>query len=291
MMKILVVDDDTMLLKQLKGYLVRRDFEVRTAQSAEAALKLIKDNDFDPGVVITDVRMGTMSGLDLVSHVHESDSEIFIIVMTGYGTIEIAVEAMRKGAFDFITKPFRTSVILEKLESIKAELELRRELQKAPSTEEAMPRLADAAGWLKERAGELPMLLISPRPKKHFQKEWGLEGFEHLWLTNESHDKALPPGHLYSLTSHIEAFTENHETGLVYLEGLGRLATLHQWGPIANLLGKLSTLVQEKGFHLCLGLAEEELDSTQRSRLQRQITDRLVHRSLALWAMPQGWPF
>lgn len=101
--RILIVDDDTDALEVYRTRLVHGGFEVETAESAEQALSRI--GAFAPGLVVTDVRMEGMSGLELLERVHESMDGVDIVVMTGHEDMETAVSAMKAGAFDFLVKP------------------------------------------------------------------------------------------------------------------------------------------------------------------------------------------
>lgn len=102
---ILIVDDEKNYLVILEALLAPEGYEVITEVNALNALRLIKETDFD--LVITDMKMPKMDGIELLDEVKKFDSELPVIIMTAYGTIEMAVEAMKKRAYDYITKPFR----------------------------------------------------------------------------------------------------------------------------------------------------------------------------------------
>lgn len=102
--KLLVVDDEPDFLHVLKSFFSFGDYEVQTAGSGEEALRLISETAFD--AVITDMAMGGMSGLELLRTIKQSDANLPVIIMTGVGTIESAVEAIQFGAFHYVTKPF-----------------------------------------------------------------------------------------------------------------------------------------------------------------------------------------
>ncbi len=104
MSTVLVVDDKPELLETIQDFLEDAQYHVFTAPSGETALDLLSRERVD--AVITDLRMGGMGGLELVKRVRESDSQVSVLVMTGYGTVADAVTAMKLGAFDFLTKPF-----------------------------------------------------------------------------------------------------------------------------------------------------------------------------------------
>ncbi len=101
--RILVVDDDTDALEVYRTRLVHAGFEVETAESAEKALARVAA--FKPGLVVTDVRMSGMTGLELLERIREGMSDVDVVVMTAHEDMETAVSAMKAGAFDFLVKP------------------------------------------------------------------------------------------------------------------------------------------------------------------------------------------
>jgi len=101
--RILVVDDDVDGLEVLKTRLVHAGYDVETAESAEKALARLKA--FDPGLIVTDVRMGGMTGLELLEKVRASLDSVEVVVMTAHDDMQTAVAAMKAGAFDFLVKP------------------------------------------------------------------------------------------------------------------------------------------------------------------------------------------
>lgn len=101
---VLFIDDEPDFLHALKGYF-NYAYEVQTAESAEKGLDLVDHTQFD--AVVTDMSMpGGMDGLDVIRRIRQSDPILPIVIMTGVGTIENAVEAIQQGAFHYITKPF-----------------------------------------------------------------------------------------------------------------------------------------------------------------------------------------
>ena len=102
--KILVIDDDESLRRVLEYNLAQEGYAVLTAGSGEQGLELVRKEGAD--LVVTDVRMPGMDGLKLMEAVRAHDPDIQVIVLTAFGTIETAVEAMKAGAFHYITKPF-----------------------------------------------------------------------------------------------------------------------------------------------------------------------------------------
>lgn len=102
--KILIVDDNENILEVVRMRLESVGYEVSTAANARDALDLVKDAPFD--LVITDLKMTERNGIQLMEDVQLVNPEIPVIILTAHGSIENAVEAMRKGAYSYLTKPF-----------------------------------------------------------------------------------------------------------------------------------------------------------------------------------------
>ena len=108
---IVIIDDETDLLDLLKLILTEKtDYTILTTSDPKQALDWCREYNAD--VLISDLRMPKMEGIELLKLLKAQDNTIPFIIMTAFGTIESAVEAMRQGAFDYITKPFRKEQIL-----------------------------------------------------------------------------------------------------------------------------------------------------------------------------------
>jgi len=114
-MKILIVDDENIKLVSMRDYLARRGYEVDTAESGEEAMELLHMSMYD--VVVADLKLPGMDGIELLKRVKEGpNARAEVVVITAYGSIPLAVEAMRAGAFDFLTKPFGNEQLAAVLE-------------------------------------------------------------------------------------------------------------------------------------------------------------------------------
>jgi DNA-binding NtrC family response regulator len=102
--RVLIVEDEDLMRELLRKILANENYRIFDACSGEEALKLLHDQSFD--LVLTDLRLKAMNGLQLLSEIRSLDPELVVVVMTAYASVETAVEAMRKGAYDYITKPF-----------------------------------------------------------------------------------------------------------------------------------------------------------------------------------------
>jgi DNA-binding NtrC family response regulator len=102
--KILIIDDDTSLRRVLEYNLQEEGYEVQAASSGEEGLYLFGQSQ--PNLVITDMKMSGMDGLMVLKSIKERSPETLVIIITAFGTVDVAVEAMKAGAYDYITKPF-----------------------------------------------------------------------------------------------------------------------------------------------------------------------------------------
>jgi len=113
--KVLIVDDEPDMLRLLSMIIKEKTpYDVTTTNNPLEALELAKKGGFD--LLIADLKMPGLNGIELLESVKQFDEDIPTIIITAYGTVEAAVETMHKGAFDFITKPFRKEQILFTIE-------------------------------------------------------------------------------------------------------------------------------------------------------------------------------
>lgn len=120
--KILLVDDEPLIRRFLSEALQRTHYDVKIAENGKQALSLLKTETFD--LVITDMKMPDCSGLDVLKKVMETTPQTLVIVMTAYGSVENAVEAMRIGAFHYLLKPFTFETLEALLEKASSHLSL-----------------------------------------------------------------------------------------------------------------------------------------------------------------------
>jgi DNA-binding NtrC family response regulator len=102
--RVLIVEDEDLMRELLARILAGENYRIQQASSGEEALKFLQEHPVD--LILTDLKLKGMNGLQLLSEARGLDPEIVVIVMTAYASVETAVEAMRKGAYDYITKPF-----------------------------------------------------------------------------------------------------------------------------------------------------------------------------------------
>ena len=104
MTRILVVDDEESMRELLEIALSKDGYRITVAESGSRAIQLVDTYSFD--LVVSDIKMADMSGVDVLHHIKDTDPSIPVIMVTAYASAETAVEALRLGAYDYLTKPF-----------------------------------------------------------------------------------------------------------------------------------------------------------------------------------------
>ncbi len=124
--QVLIVDDDAKMQNLLQKVLVRSGYSVSLAGNGEEAVERFEGCQFD--IVLSDIRMPAMDGMALLKQIREKCPDTTVIMMTAFGTVDSAVEAMKEGAYDYISKPFKMDEVLIVLSRVVEEKRLRREL-------------------------------------------------------------------------------------------------------------------------------------------------------------------
>ena len=112
--KVLIVDDEKLMRISLESQLKKEGYSVKSVDNALDGLKMVKSEEYD--VVVTDLRLSGMSGIDFLKEIKKHNQEIIVVIMTAYGTLESAVSAIKEGAYDYIAKPFSTDELIIKLQ-------------------------------------------------------------------------------------------------------------------------------------------------------------------------------
>ena len=112
--KVLIVDDEKLIRISLESQLKKEGYTVKSVDNALDGIKMIKSEEYD--VVVTDLRLSGMSGMDFLKEIKKHNQEIIVFIMTAYGTLESAVSAIKEGAYDYIAKPFSADELIIKLQ-------------------------------------------------------------------------------------------------------------------------------------------------------------------------------
>lgn len=146
--RILVIDDEIGICEGVQRALEPEGFQVAIALEGKSGLALVKENGFD--LVLLDVKMPEISGLDLIGMIHQIDPEIICIIITGYATVEMAVSAIKQGAYDFLTKPFSVDILLLAVNQGLERRMLSLEAKRAARAKAEMQKLAEEKIRLEE---------------------------------------------------------------------------------------------------------------------------------------------
>ncbi|NUO10106.1 MAG: sigma-54-dependent Fis family transcriptional regulator [Candidatus Brocadia sp.] len=112
--KVLIVDDEKLMRISLESQLRKEGYDVKSVDNASDGLKIVKSEKCE--VVVTDLRLSGMSGMDFLKEIKKHNQDTVVVIMTAYGTLESAVSAIKEGAYDYIAKPFSTDELIIKLQ-------------------------------------------------------------------------------------------------------------------------------------------------------------------------------
>lgn len=125
--RVLVVDDEENIREVLSNYLESMNYDVQTAEDGQDALNTYQKGEFD--LIISDLLMPNVDGLELLKRVRDMDKDVIFLMITGYPSIETAVDAIKKGAYDYITKPFHMEDVKLRIERAFEKRSLRERLK------------------------------------------------------------------------------------------------------------------------------------------------------------------
>ena len=167
--KILIVDDEEIIVKLLSMSLRSDGYETVTANSGEQGLEVFKAES--PDIVVTDIKMPGMDGLELLKKIKEIDSEKEVIIVTGHGDIDSTIKALQYGASDFINKPVRDEALAIALERAKAKIAIRAKLKEY--TENLEIKVAEATEEIRRKSNFQRLLIKSSHD--------AIVAFDHDW--------------------------------------------------------------------------------------------------------------
>lgn len=260
--KITIIDDDNEMRSMLEDYFHAKNYEVNSFSSAFEAMEKLKPQD-PPEIIISDIRMPKMDGLEFITKVKEKFPDTLCILITAFGSIETAIEAIKKGAYDYITKPFKLAaleVIIEKalnFQKLKKENKILRTSHKSQQTLEGLlgksPAMQEVFDIINRVAPSLANILITG--ESGTGKEMVARAIHGLSPRNKGafvaiNCTAIPEGLLESeLFGHVKgAFTGAYQNkkGL-FEEANGGTLFLDEIGDLdSSLQAKLLRVLQER---------------------------------------------
>ncbi len=239
-MKILVVDDDITFLDKMEKHLELDNHSVVTSVSSTEALEQLQQEKFE--LVLTDLKMPDLSGIDLLKTARLGGNDSIFIVITGYGTIESAVDAIKTGAYDYLLKPFELALLKKKIKQVEDELRFRESI-KMPQILERLTKLEDFDLSSFKDDFPSPFLVISDINPEIIIKRFDLNPATPLWLSFDEENGTILLSKLNSLKSRIENFAVQNPKGTIILKGIEILSRFHDWDSIKQFLHYIQTEV------------------------------------------------
>lgn len=259
-MRILVVDDDPVFREELTDLLREDDHAATSAPSVQRALESLEHDEVD--VVLTDLKMPRQGGLDLLREIRERWPRTLVVVVTGYASVETALDAMKLGAFDYVRKPFHIDQVRETLRLAAQEhaFESPQETHRDPVREAR----ALAA------SGKFEVLFLG----EHLPPE-----APHL------HVAPLDPNNPAGVLSTTETFLEQYPNAAVVLSDVERMLEHHRLEDIVAVLDRLRTDLVGHG-PLRVGFNPRRLTRTAAAALGGAVAAEETHATLEALANP-----
>ena len=220
-MRLLIVDDDAVFRQELGDLLQEEGNEVQTAPNVPKAVELLEGQDFD--VVFTDLKMPRQSGMELLRDVRSRWPRTLVVMITGFATVDTAVEAMKIGAFDYVRKPFRLDQVHEVLELAHQEFQFQGNSD-GPNVDSVV------RAWLSR--GPMEVLQVSDRPVRP------VKGVTVV---------PLEPAEPSTIRDVVEAFMGPRPRAGLVLEGAERLFQGHRRQDVLEFVGRLRQRMEGKG--------------------------------------------
>ncbi len=165
MNKILVVDDDQNILNVINLRLEANNYRVDTTLQAEAAVKIAQNKIFD--LALVDFKLASKTGIELMGELHQIDPEMPIIILTAYGTITDAVQAMKKGAYSYLTKPFDDQELLLQIKNALEKRKLSNEVKRLRDIVNGMNSLENIVGESKKMKEIMGQVIQAAKTDSH----------------------------------------------------------------------------------------------------------------------------
>jgi ActR/RegA family two-component response regulator/DNA-binding HxlR family transcriptional regulator len=247
-MRILIVDDNKTFLEKLEQILRLDRHEVSSALSGKEALVKITEKEFD--LLVTDLKMNDISGIELIRQLKSQGLNIMSIVVTGYGTIDTAVEAMKVGAFDYLLKPFEISILKSKLKEVEMELKLRKSLSQPITVSEELFKASFEQIDFNEHVN--PFLIVSDVDPDEIREKYEIDEATIVRIGFNEGEDMIAPAKLHLLRQKMEEFVSTNRQGTIIFKGIEKLVMTHKWAYIRSFIDNLRQEILSSQFSLIL---------------------------------------
>ncbi|MHA2246869.1 MAG: response regulator [Candidatus Hodarchaeales archaeon] len=252
-MNILVVDDDKYFLERIKYLLELDNHSITATPSPIEALQLLSCANFD--LVLTDLKMPYLSGIEFYKKARNIENSSEFIVITGYGTINSAIEAIKAGVYDYLLKPFEMSKLRNKIREVEGDLQLREKLLISKNMKESAGHDSDFQ-IIKNRL-KVPYLVISCTDPDILIKSLNLDQAIPVLLSSKNGANTLSLHNLDSVGVIIEEFVAFNSEGSIIFEGIEKLSQIENWRDIKEFLSLLQTKIHKTNLQLIILLTEK----------------------------------
>ncbi len=260
-MRVLGVDADPELREELETLFGGAGHSVIMAATVAEAVRELEQREFD--VMFSDIRMGRHSGMDLLVEAHRRWPRLIVVMLTGKGTIESAVEAIQAGAFDYLPKPVNPRQVLRVLELIREQLALVDTRSPPRDPAEIARTFAIGDGY--------DVLLISPPPPPG-----AIERVSHL---------PLDPENPFRIRDAVEDFVAPNNRAAVVLAAIEELLARHREEEVSKLLEEIRACLDGKG-PLAVGYNPSKISATGAIAVRASIVAADAHTTLESLSTP-----
>jgi CheY-like chemotaxis protein/DNA-binding transcriptional ArsR family regulator len=258
--RLLVVDDDAVFREEFSDFLVSEGHDVLSAPNVRKALELLESEPMD--AIFTDLRMPRQSGLELLSEVRHRWPTVHVVMVTGYATVQTAVDAMKTGAFDYIAKPFRGQQVQQVLQLIGEQRRF---------TDSNLPSASatEVARQLARRHATMVLLAAAsaPPPDAHLQ---------HLPFDGRSPSELMPA---------LEAFLRDHPNGGLVIADAGQMLPGHRLDDVLEILRRLRERLDGVG-PFAVGLDPRKIGRPEAVAIRSSVTAPAVQSALEVLSNP-----
>jgi CheY-like chemotaxis protein len=259
-MRLLVVDDDAVFREELSDLLREEGHTVVAVPSVPKALESLEQDEVD--VVLTDLKMPRHGGLELLREVRARWPRTFVVMVTGYATVETALEAMKHGAFDYLRKPFRIEQVRETLRLVAQEHEFE-----------------SPGGSYRDPAGEARALAAAGKHEVLLFSERRTESAPHL------HVEPLDPENPSRLVDRTESFVADHPNAAVIVASAELLLDRHSLEDVVGVLDRVRTLLAGHG-PFRVGFNPRRLSTSAAVALAGAVSPEETHATLEAMSNP-----
>lgn len=261
-MKVLVVDDDRVLRETFSSLLEEEGYMVECAPNGAEALALLKKERFD--ITFLDLKMPKMNGIELLAKMKEERMDTIPIMITGYATVESAVEAMKNGAYDYVQKPFEMKRIRETIRTAVNEKSFKNGVSTAFDK-------VDPFELVRELSKSMPVLSLTTLKDTKCK---GNPNVNCVYVSEKEGD--IHARDLYRVSDVITIFAKKNPKCVICINCLGELLKAHDWKNVFGVLSKLITELTPTGVRFVIALDPEIVDKEPQKDLIHLVTEKHI---------------